>query len=68
MKEALNTSMESVVSNILRKNSLGHILLVSILKKDALTIRVGLQNTFTKYNFESFPDVRDFLNKMSHQE
>ncbi|HEM48783.1 MAG TPA: bifunctional alpha,alpha-trehalose-phosphate synthase (UDP-forming)/trehalose-phosphatase, partial [Caldithrix sp.] len=35
------------------------------LPKEALTIRVGLHNTFAKYNFESFTDVRDFLKNLS---
>ncbi|MEJ2544017.1 MAG: trehalose-phosphatase [Calditrichaceae bacterium] len=35
------------------------------LPKEALTIRVGLHNTFAKYNFESYDEVRSFLKKLS---
>ena len=35
------------------------------LPEDSVTIKVGLQNTYAKYNFETFKEVRVFLNKMS---
>jgi trehalose 6-phosphate synthase/phosphatase len=38
------------------------------LPKDALTIKVGLQNTFAQYNFDSFKEVRVFLDRMSKLE
>ena len=38
------------------------------LPNNAITIKVGLQNTFAKYNFESYDDVRSFLKELSRLE